>query len=205
MRINTLTRLLMTVISLLTLFVSNAVHAQSWIDGIVDLYYTDPFWFWVELLGIITLVLVVVFGVMALIGHLNDIRNQNAVTNAQVEGIHVNNNATAQLTTAITNAINVNTAMYQREVDHRINTENRYLDIYERLVNHTIWFQDALLNLYAQQLTTQDIRQLMSDKIKAAVIQNTNPPTIETYHVQTSTPGPLPQTQQGGQGTTPTK
>jgi len=199
--INSLTRLLVTVISLLTLFVSNAVHAQSWIDGIVDLYYTDPFWFWVEILGI----LAIVFGVMALIGHINDMRNQNAVTNAQVEAIHVNNNATAQLTAAITNAINVNTTMYQREVDHRMHVEDRYVDLYERLVNHTIYFQDRLLDLYAMQLVNNDIRQLMSDRVKAAVIQNTNPPTIETYHVQTSTTNPLPQGQQQAPTTTPTK
>ena len=196
---------LVVMLGLAVLLGSGVVHAESWIDGIVSFYYTDPFWFWIIVLGIVTMVLVIIFALTHLISNLNDIRNETALNNAQIEAIRANTNATAQLTTAITNAINVNTTMYQREVDHRMHIEDRYVDLYERLVNHTIYFQDRLLDLYAMQLVNNDVRQLMSDRVKATVVQSTNPPTIETYRVQMSTTGPLPQGQQQAPTTTPTK
>jgi uncharacterized membrane protein len=151
--INSLTKLLVAVLSMVTLFVSNAVFAQSG-DQVV---YIDPFSFWMLLLGIIVMVVIVFF------------------------------------------AIGVNTAITQREAEHRMNVENRYLDIYDKLVNNTIYYQNTLLNYYGQQLVTQDIRQLMSDRVKASVVQSAKPPTVESYQLQGEMFPPFPQPQGGGQ------
>ena len=193
---NSLTKLLVTVLSLVTLFVSNAVHAQS--SG--QVIYIDPFSFWMLILGIAILVLIVIGIAIYAFTNINDMRNQTALTNAQINAINANTNATTQLVNVIANAIGVNTAMYQREVDHRMHVEDRYVDIYDKLVNNTIFFQDSLLNLYAQQLVNQDIRQLMSDRVKASVVQSAKPPTVETYQLQGEMFPPFPQTQNPQQG-----
>ena len=141
---NSLTKLLIAVVSLVTLFVSNAVLAQSG-DQVV---YLDPFSFWMLVLGIVVMVLVVIGIAIYAFTNINDMRNQTALTNAQINAINANTNAMSQLTNVISNAIGVNTAMYQREVDHRMHVEDRYLDIYEKLVNNTIYYQNTLLNYY---------------------------------------------------------
>jgi hypothetical protein len=151
---NSLSKLLVTVLSLVTLFVSNAVHAQS-SDQVV---YIDPFSFWMLILGIVVMIAVVFFGIIYVITNINDIRNQTALTNAQINAINANTNAMTQLTNVIANAISVNTAITQREAEHRMNVEDRYVNIYEKLVNNTIYYQDTLLNYYGQQLVTQTSR-----------------------------------------------
>jgi uncharacterized membrane protein YcjF (UPF0283 family) len=193
--INSLTKLLVAVLSMVTLFVSNAVFAQSG-DQVV---YIDPFSFWMLLLGIIVMVVIVFFGIIYVITNINDMRNQSALTNAQVNSTNASTNAFVQLVTALVNAIGVNTAITQREAEHRMNVENRYLDIYDKLVNNTIYYQDTLLNYYGQQLVTQDIRQLMSDRVKASVVQSAKPPTVESYQLQGEMFPPFPQPQGGGQ------
>jgi len=195
---NSLTKLLVTVVSLVTLFVSNAVFAQSG-DQVV---YIDPFSFWMLLLGIIVMIVIVFFGIIYVISNINDMRNQTALTNAQVNSTNASTNAFVQLVTALVNAIGVNTAITQREAEHRMNLENRYVDIYDKLVNNTIYYQDTLLNYYGQQLVTQDIRQLMSDKVKASVVQSAKPPAVESYQLQGEMFPPFPQSQGGGQGST---
>jgi len=192
---NSLTKLLVTVLSLVTLFVGNAVFAQSG-DQVV---YIDPFSFWMLILGIAVMVLIVIGIAIYAFTNINDMRNQTALTNAQINAINANTNATTQLVNVIANAIGVNTAMYQREVDHRMHVEDRYVDIYDKLVNNTIYFQDTLLNYYGQQLVTQDIRQLMSDKVKASVVQSAKPPTVETYQLQGEMFPPFPMPQGGSQ------
>lgn len=193
-----LTKLLIAVLSLVTLFVSNAVFAQS--GG--EVIYLDPFSFWMLILGIVVMLVIVFFALVYIISNISDIRNQTAVTNAQVNSTNASTNAFVQLVTALVNAIGVNTAITQREAEHRMNVENRYLDIYDKLVNNTIYYQDTLLNFYGQQLVTQDIRQLMSDKVKASVIQSAKPPTVESYQLQGEMFPPFPQTQGGGQTST---
>ena len=193
-----LTKLLIAVLSLVTLFVSNAVFAQS--GG--EVIYLDPFSFWMLILGIVVMLVIVFFALVYIISNISDIRNQTAVTNAQVNSTNASTNAFVQLVTALVNAIGVNTAITQREAEHRMNVEDRYLDIYDKLVNNTIYYQDTLLNFYGQQLVTQDIRQLMSDKVKASVIQSAKPPTVESYQLQGEMFPPFPQPQQGGQGST---
>jgi len=197
---NSLTKLLVTVLSLVTLFVSNAVFAQS--SG--EVIYIDPFSFWMLLLGIIVMIVIVFFGIIYVISNINDMRNQTALTNAQVNSTNASTNAFVQLVTALVNAIGVNTAITQREAEHRMNVEDRYVDIYDKLVNNTIYFQDTLLNYYGQQLVTQDIRQLMSDKVKASVVQSAKPPTVESYQLQGEMfpPFPMPQNQQQGSSST---
>jgi len=192
---NSLTKLLVTVVSLVTLFVSNAVFAQSG-DQVV---YIDPFSFWMLLLGIIVMIVIVFFGIIYVISNINDMRNQTVLTNAQVNSTNASTNAFVQLVTALVNAIGVNTAITQREAEHRMNLENRYVDIYDKLVNNTIYYQDTLLNYYGQQLVTQDIRQLMSDKVKASVVQSAKPPTVESYQLQGEMFPPFPQSQGGSQ------
>jgi flagellar basal body-associated protein FliL len=192
---NPLTKLLITVLGLVTLFVSNAVLAQS--GG--QVVYLDPFSFWMLVLGIVVMVLVVIGISVYIFTNINDMRNNTALTNAQINSINTNTNAFAQLVTALVNAIGVNTAITQREAEHRMNVENRYLDIYDKLVNNTIFFQNTLLNYYGQQLVTQDIRQLMSDRVKASVIQSTRPPTVESYQLQGEVFPPFPMPQGGGQ------
>jgi hypothetical protein len=166
--------------------------------------YIDPFSFWMLILGIIVMVVVVFFGIIYVITNINDMRNQTALTNAQVSAINANTNAMMQLTNVIANAISVNTALTQREAEHRMNIENRYVDIYDKLVNNTIYYQNTLLNYYGQQLVTQDIRQLMSDRVKASVVQSTRPPAVETYQLQGEVfpPFPTPQGQQQGGSST---
>jgi len=193
--VNSLTKLLITVVSLVTLFVSNAVFAQSG-DQVV---YLDPFSFWMLILGIVVMLVIVFFALVYLISNINDIRNSTALTNAQVNSTNASTNAFVQLVTALVNAIGVNTAIAQREAEHRMNVENRYLDIYDKLVNNTIYYQDTLLNYYGQQLVTQDIRQLMSDRVKASVVQSAKPPTVESYQLQGEMFPPFPQPQGGSQ------
>jgi len=190
-----LTTWLATLLSLVTLFVSNAVFAQSG-DQVV---YMDPFSFWMLILGIAVLVLIVIGMAIYAFTNINDMRNNTALTNAQINAINANTNAMSQLTSVIANAIGVNTAMYQREVDHRMHVENRYIDIYEKLVNNTIYYQNTLLNYYGQQLVTQDIRQLMSDRVKASVVQSAKPPTVESYQLQGEMFPPFPMPQGGSQ------
>ena len=203
--INSLTKLLITVVSLVTLFVSNAVFAQSG-DQVV---YLDPFSFWMLILGIVVMLVIVFFALVYLISNINDIRNSTALTNAQVNSTNASTNAFVQLVTALVNAIGVNTAIAQREAEHRMNVENRYLDIYDKLVNNTIYYQNTLLNYYGQQLVTQDIRQLMSDRVKASVVQSAKPPAVESYQLQGEMFPPFPQPQGGSQnqqqGSTSTK
>jgi len=194
-QMNSLTKLLIAVVSLVTLFVSNAVLAQS-SDQVV---YLDPFSFWMLILGIAVMVLIVIGIAIYAFTNINDMRNNTALTNAQINAINANTNAMSQLTNVIANAISVNTAIAQREAEHRMNVENRYVDIYEKLVNNTIYYQDTLLNYYGQQLVTQDIRQLMSDRVKASVVQSTKPPTVESYQLQGEMFPPFPQPQGGGQ------
>jgi uncharacterized membrane protein YcjF (UPF0283 family) len=195
---NSLTKLLVTVVSLVTLFVSNAVFAQS--SG--EVVYIDPFSFWMLILGIVVMLVIVFFALVYIITNINDIRNQTALTNAQVNSTNASTNAFVQLVTALVNAIGVNTAITQREAEHRMNVENRYLDIYDKLVNNTIYYQDTLLNYYGQQLVTQDIRQLMSDRVKASVVQSAKPPTVESYQLQGEMFPPFPMPQGGGQTST---
>ena len=195
---NPLTKLLVAVASLVALFVSNAVFAQS--GG--QVVYLDPFSFWMLILGIAIMVLIVIGIAIYAFTNINDMRNQTALTNAQINAINANTNAMSQLTNVIANAISVNTAMYQREVEHRMNVEDRYIDIYDKLVNNTIYYQNTLLNYYGQQLVTQDIRQLMSDKVKASVVQSAKPPTVESYQLQGEVFPPFPMPQGGSQGST---
>jgi len=189
---------LITVLSLVTLFVSNAVLAQSG-DQVI---YLDPFSFWMLVLGIVVLVLVVIGISVYIFTNINDMRNNTALTNAQVNSINTNTNAFAQLVTALVNAIGVNTAITQREAEHRMRIEDRYVDIYDKLVNNTIFFQNTLLNYYGQQLVTQDIRQLMSDRVRASVVQSAKPPTVESYQLQGEVFPPFPMPQGGGQTST---
>ena len=198
---NPLVKLLITVLGLVTLFVSNAVFAQS-SDQVV---YLDPFSFWMLILGIVVMLVIVFFALVYLISNINDIRNSTALTNAQVNSTNASTNAFVQLVTALVNAIGVNTAIAQREAEHRMNVENRYLDIYDKLVNNTIYYQDTLLNYYGQQLVTQDIRQLMSDRVKASVVQSAKPPTVESYQLQGEVFPPFPQPQNQQQGSSSTK
>jgi len=193
---NSLTKLLVTLLSLVTLFVSNAVHAQS-SDQVI---YIDPFSFWMLILGIVVMAGFILFVLIYVITNVNDMRNQTALTNAQINAINANTNAMTQLTNVIANAISVNTAITQREAEHRMNVEDRYVNIYDKLVNNTIYYQDTLLNYYGQQLVTQDIRQLMSDRVKASVVQSAKPPTVETYQLQGEMFPPFPQTQNPQQG-----
>ena len=199
--INPLAKLLITVLGLVTLFVSNAVFAQS-SDQVI---YLDPFSFWMLVLGIVVLVLVVIGISVYIFTNINDMRNNTALTNAQINSINTNTNAFAQLVTALINAIGVNTAITQREAEHRMRIEDRYVDIYDKLVNNTIFFQNTLLNYYGQQLVTQDIRQLMSDRVKASVVQSTKPPTVESYQLQGEMFPPFPQPQNQQQGSPSTK
>jgi len=199
--VNSLAKLLITVVGLVTLFISNAVFAQS--GG--QVVYLDPFSFWVLVLGIVVLVLVVIGMSVYIFTNINDMRNNTALTNAQINSINTNTNAFAQLVTALINAIGVNTTIAQREAEHRMRIEDRYVDIYDKLVNNTIFFQNTLLNYYGQQLVTQDIRQLMSDRVRALVAQSARPPTVESYQLQGEVFPPLPMTQNQQQGSPSTK
>jgi len=89
-------------------------------------------------------------------------------------------------------------SLIQQDTMHRHYTEDRYLNIYNKQVDNNIYFMNTLLSLYGLQLINNDIRQLMSDRLKATLAQYAKPPEVEvTTIAPASSPFPTPQPSQG--------
>ena len=132
---------------------------------------------------------------------LRDSSNQTAVINAQVTALNSQVNNMNNLVQATVTALNVNTAISERESQHMINMDDRYYRLFEAQVMNDIYFKNTLLELYAMQLTSQDIRQLLSDKLKATALQAVRTPDVEVSVAE----NPRLGNQGVSQGTTSTK
>lgn len=141
--------------------------------------YYDPF-----SLSMFMLILAAIAAIAAYIfSTINDIRNSNRTVDAQVMALNSQANNMNNLVQAVVTALNVNTAMYQREVEHNINAEDRILRLAELYANANIGFMQNLQNLLMLQTTVNDIRQLQADRIKAHVVAKSLEPevVIEEY------------------------
>mgnify|MGYP001770648067 CR=1 FL=1 len=155
--------------------------------------YYDPF-----SLVIFMLILMVIAAVAAYVfSVINDIRNNNRTTDAQVMTLNSQTNNMNNLVQAVVTALNVNTAMYQREVEHNIEAENRILRLAELYANANIGFMQNLQNLLMLQTTVNDVRQLQTDRIKAHVVaKSLEPEVVIEEYVGKPQVQPQPQQQQ---------
>lgn len=110
---------------------------------------------------------------------LRDSSNQTAVVNAQVTTLNSQTNNMNNLIQATITSLNVNTAISERLSQHEMEMENKYYRLLQTQILNDIYFKNTLLELYAMQLTSQDIRQLLSDKLKATALQAVRTPDIE--------------------------
>ena len=121
---------------------------------------------------------------------------ESAMINAEATALYAQTGMMANQNMATVNAINVNTATYQQMAQAEIINSNKITDsmvrfmdtianAYAMSVQHNIDFENKLLHLVELQMGIQDIRQLMSDKIKASVVEGLKNPTVE---VTTQTP-----------------
>ena len=121
---------------------------------------------------------------------------ESAMVNAETTALYVQTGMMANQNMATVNAINVNTATYQQMAQAEIMNSNKLTDAmvtfmntvanaYAMSVQHNIDFENKLLHLVELQLGVQDIRQLMSDKVKASVVEGLKNPTVE---ITTQTP-----------------
>jgi len=110
---------------------------------------------------------------------LRDSSNQTTVINAQVNALNSQVNNMNNLVQATVTSLNVNTAVSERLAQHEIDMDDKYYRLFEMQVMNDIYFKNTLLELYAMQLTSQDIRQLLSDKLKATALQAVKTPDVE--------------------------
>jgi len=191
------------------------VFAQSTPTSNGYVIYIDPI-----TAGIIILILAVVIGLgVYIFMSINSTNNQTQLTQAQIMALNSQTNNMNQLVAATTTALNVATALnaettrhtmdmdnkyfslIQQDTMHRHYMEDRYTNIYNKQVDNNIYFLNTLLSLYGLQLINNDIRQLMSDRLKAALAQYAKPPEVEVTTVTPASPFP---TQPQGSGQTQT-
>jgi hypothetical protein len=101
---------------------------------------------------------------------INDQRNRNAITDAEVNALNISSNTYANLAQAVINAINQQTANMTNLTQAIVTAININSTMYQAQVQNDIYFKNTLLELYGMQLTDRDIRQLMLNK-------NQNPQT----------------------------
>jgi len=188
------------------------VLAQSTSTSNGYVLYIDPI-----TAGIIILILAVVIGLgVYIFMSINSTNNQTQLTQAQIMALNSQTNNMNQLVAATTTALNVATALnaettrhtmdldnkyfslIQQDTMHRHYMEDRYTNIYNKQVDNNIYFLNTLLSLYGLQLINNDIRQLMSDRLKAALAQYAKPPEVEVTTVTPASPFPT-QPQGSGQ------
>jgi len=105
---------------------------------------------------------------------LRDSSNQTALINSQINALNSQVNNMNNMVQAIVTALNVNTAMYEREVQHRMEMDNRYLDLYRIQVDNDVYFKNTLLELYGLQLTNKDLMELLKQKNQGNTSGNTS-------------------------------
>jgi type II secretory pathway component PulK len=163
-------RLLTMVLGIMAM-VAMPTHAQQGTGTVVY----DPFsLLFLLLVSAVVIGLAVYFFVV-----LRDSSNQTAVTNAQVTALNSQTNNMNNLVQAMVTSLNVNTAIAERMAQHEMEMENKYYRLLEAQILNDIYFKNTLLELYAMQLTSQDIRQLMSDKLRVSALQSFKPSDID--------------------------
>jgi uncharacterized protein (UPF0333 family) len=130
----------------------------------------DPF-----SLAFLTLVVAVVVGLAVyFFTAINDQRNRNAITDAEVNALNISSNTYANLAQAVINAINQQTANMTNLTQAIVTAININSTMYQAQVQNDIYFKNTLLELYGMQLTDRDIRQLMLNR------NNQNPQSTST-------------------------
>jgi hypothetical protein len=95
---------------------------------------------------------------------INDQRNRNALTDAEVNALNISTNTYANLAQAVINAINQQTINMTNLTQAITTAINVNTTMYQAQVQNDINFKNTLLELYGMQLTDRDIRQLMLGK-----------------------------------------
>jgi len=206
----------MSILAMLMIANPHIVFAQSTATSNGYVIYIDPITAGLIILIITVAIALGVYIFMA----INSTNNQTQLNQAQIMALNSQTNAMNQLVAATTTALNVATALnaesarhtidmdnkyfslIQQDTMHRHYTEDRYLNIYNKQVDNNIYFMDTLLSLYGLQLVNSDIRQLMSDRLKATLAQYAKPPEVEVTTIAPAS-SPFP-TQQPSQGQTTT-
>jgi hypothetical protein len=163
-------RLLTMVVGIMAM-VAMPAYAQQGTGTVVY----DPF----SLLFLLLIASVIVGLAVYFFVVLRDSSNQTAVINAQVSALNSQVNNMNNLVQATVTALNVNTAVSERLSQHEIEMDNKYYRLLEAQILNDIYFKNTLLELYAMQLTSQDIRQLMSDKLRVSALQSFKPSDID--------------------------
>jgi parvulin-like peptidyl-prolyl isomerase len=110
---------------------------------------------------------------------LRDSSNQTAIINAQINALNSQVNNMNNLVQATVTSLNVNTAVSERLAQHEMEMDDKYYRLLQTQILNDIYFKNTLLELYAMQLTSQDIRQLMSDKLRVSALQSFKPSDID--------------------------
>ena len=120
----------------------------------------DPF----SLIFIILVAVAVIGLAVYLFTAINDQRNRNAITDAEVNALNISTNTYANLAQAVINAINQQTINMTNLTQAITTAINVNTTMYQAQVQNDINFKNTLLELYGMQLTDRDIRQLMLGK-----------------------------------------
>jgi NO-binding membrane sensor protein with MHYT domain len=120
----------------------------------------DPF----SLIFIILVAVAVIGLAVYLFTAINDQRNRNALTDAEVNALNISTNTYANLAQAVINAINQQTINMTNLTQAIVTAINVNTTMYQAQVQNDINFKNTLLELYGMQLTDRDIRQLMLGK-----------------------------------------
>ena len=127
----------------------------------------DPF----SLIFIILVAVAVIGLAVYLFTAINDQRNRNALTDAEVTALNTTTQAGANLAQATVNAINQQTVNMTNLVQAIVTAINTNTSLYQAQVQNDIYFKNTLLEYLGMQLVDRDIRQLMLNK------NNQNPQT----------------------------
>jgi type II secretory pathway pseudopilin PulG len=206
----------MSILAMLMVANPHIVFAQTTPTSNGYVIYIDPI-----TAGLIILIMAVVIALgVYIFMSINSTNNQTQLTQAQIMALNSQTNAMNQLVASTATALNVATALnaesarhtmdmdnkyfslIQQDTMHRHYTEDRYLNIYNKQVDNNIYFMNTLLSLYGLQLVNNDIRQLMSDRLKATLAQYAKPPEVEVTTITPTTPFPTQQPSQGQTQTT---
>jgi hypothetical protein len=152
------------ILSLILPLLSTPLFAQQ--DQTTLTY--DPF----SLIFIILVAVAVIGLAVYLFTAINDQRNRNALTDAEVTALNTTTQVGANLAQATVNSINQQTVNMTNLVQAIVTAINTNTSLYQAQVQNDIYFKNTLLEYLGMQLVDRDIRQLMLNKN-----QNQNPQT----------------------------
>lgn len=132
---------------------------------------------------------------------IQDMKNSTRINDAEVSMLNAQTNSILAQTNNMNNlvqstvlALDVNSATYQQAMQTLLNQGERLLNIYQMQVQNDITFKNTLLELLGLQLVTQDIRQFMSDKLRAQLASQLKSPDVEIIeYPQPTQPTTQPQ------------